>query len=276
MSNWCIHKELGTFLLLGWSANRLVNGALKVTFCAYRPWIRDPRIIPYGNSMTTATGYSFPSGHTMNAATVYGGGALRKDLPKSARIGLGLLVVLVAFSRNFLGVHTPQDVIVGGIAGVLVMWGILKLTGWIEKNPGKDWIIMCAGIALAVAIAVYASMKSYPVDFDADGKLIVDGAKMARDTFKAIGWCAGVLTGWFLERRFVRFSTDVSFGKRLARGVIGLISYYAVSLVLVSLITNTLAAPAGLIIGCFIQMFYVVFLFPWCIKHFEKAEPSAE
>ena len=72
-----VDKEFGTFLLMGWSGNRLVNGVLKVTACAYRPWIRDARIVPYGNSMSTATGYSFPSGHTMNAATVYGGGAVR-------------------------------------------------------------------------------------------------------------------------------------------------------------------------------------------------------
>ena len=96
-------KEYGTYLLMGWSGNRLVNGALKITFCAYRPWIRDARIVPYGDAITTATGYSFPSGHTMNAATIFGGGAVRKDLPGVLRIVLGLLVLFVGFSRNFLG-----------------------------------------------------------------------------------------------------------------------------------------------------------------------------
>ena len=51
---WAVSKELGVYLLMGWSGNRLVNGMLKVTVCAYRPWIRDSRIIPYGNSMITA------------------------------------------------------------------------------------------------------------------------------------------------------------------------------------------------------------------------------
>ena len=46
---------------------------------------RDARILPYGNSMTTATGYSFPSGHTMNAATVFGGMGLRKDFSRARR-----------------------------------------------------------------------------------------------------------------------------------------------------------------------------------------------
>ena len=119
---WCVSKEFGAYLLMGWSGNRLVNGVLKVTACAYRPWIRDARIVPYGDSITTATGYSFPSGHTMNAASIFGGGAVRKDLPRVLRIVLGILVLLVGFSRNFLGVHTPQDVLVGIVAGTLVMF----------------------------------------------------------------------------------------------------------------------------------------------------------
>ena len=110
---WCISKDFGAYFLMGWSGNRLVNGMLKVTVCAYRPWIRDVRVVPYGDSITTATGYSFPSGHTMNAATVFGGGVVRKDIPRALHAVLGLLVLLVAFSRNYLGVHTPQDVLVG-------------------------------------------------------------------------------------------------------------------------------------------------------------------
>ena len=38
---WGFNKKLGTFLLMGWSANRLLNGFLKITVCAYRPWIRN-------------------------------------------------------------------------------------------------------------------------------------------------------------------------------------------------------------------------------------------
>ncbi len=43
---WCVCKELGVYLMMGWSGNRMVNGFLKVTACAYRPWIRDARIVP--------------------------------------------------------------------------------------------------------------------------------------------------------------------------------------------------------------------------------------
>lgn len=267
---WCVQKELGTYLMMGWCGNRLLNGALKVTACVYRPWIRDARIVPYGDSITTATGYSFPSGHSMNAATLYGGLAVRKGTSRGLRIVTLVIVALVAFSRIFLGVHTPQDILVGIGAGILVMWLTGKLMSWVETHPEKDWIVVCVGIGLTAALAVYAAVKPYPEDYDANGKLIVDGAKMANDTFKAVGWVVAFLTGWVLERRFVGFSTEVSVQKKLMRAVSGLLGFYAVSLILMPWIKEWLPGPAGTIISCFVQMLYISFLFPWCIKHFEK------
>ena len=269
---WCVSKDFGAYLLMGWSGNRLVNGMLKVTVCAYRPWIRDARVVPYGDSITTATGYSFPSGHTMNAATVYGGGAVRKDLPRVLRIVLGLLVLLVAFSRNYLGVHTPQDVLVGAAAGILVMWLTVKLMEWVKIHSEKDLLVVCIGIGLAIAVAIYAAVKPYPVDKDAAGKVLVEGAKMANDTFKGVGWCAAFLTGWILERRFVQFSTDISMVKRITRLAVGLLSYYAVSLIFVPAVKNWISGAPGTFVSCYLQMLYVAFIFPWILKRFEKTD----
>ena len=226
---WCVSKDFGTYLLMGWSGNRILNGALKVTVCAYRPWIRDARILPYGDSINTATGYSFPSGHTMNASTVFGGGAVRKDLPGMLRFVLGVMVVLVAF----------------------------------------------IGIALAVCVAVYAGVKPYPELLDAEGKLVVDGHKMANDTFKGVGWCSAFLVGWILERRFVSFSTDIPMVKRMSRLTVGLLFYYMVSLILLPLIKDWIPGAPGTITSCFIQMFYVSFVFPWCIRILEKKSVMA-
>lgn len=190
---WSVSKEFGTYLLMGWSGSRIVNGFLKVTACVYRPWIRDPRILPYGDSMTTATGYSFPSGHSMNASSLYGGGAVRKELPRALRCLLGIILALVAFSRIYLGIHAPQDILAGTAAGLFVMWLTFRLTLRLKSHPEKDLVVFFTGIGIAAAVAVYASVKSYPADYDQAGKLLVDGAKMAVDTFKGVGWSKGFL-----------------------------------------------------------------------------------
>ena len=268
---WCLSKDIGTYLLMGWSGNRIINGTLKVTACAYRPWIRDARVIPYGDSMKTATGYSFPSGHATNAATVYGGTAIRKETPLALRVLLLLLLALVMFSRLYLGVHTPQDVLVGAGASLVVMWLTQYLMRWVETHPKKDLVVAAVGITLAIAMSIYAAVKSYPEDFDAAGKLIVDGAKMANDTFKGAGWSSAFLTGWILERRYVKFSTDIPVLRRLLRAVLGFGGFAFVTLLLVPAIKGWIPGPAGTIASCFVQMFYVAFLFPFLAALIDRA-----
>ena len=267
---WCVSKDIGKYLMMGWCGNRVVNGLLKVTACAYRPWVRDPLVVPDAEAKSLATGYSFPSGHSMNAASLYGGLAIRKELPKVLRIMMAVIAVLIAFSRNFLGVHTPQDTIVGLVVGVLVMVLIGVLITWVDKKSGRDIIVMIVGILVAVAVAVFAAFKSYPVDYDEAGKLLVDGAKMANDTYKGVGWCVGFLVGWVLETRFVKFSTDVPMMTRVVRLVTGLFSYYVLSLILIPIIKGFLPGIVDTITACFLQTFFVTFVFPLCMKRFEK------
>lgn len=268
---WCVSKTFGNYLLMGWNATRVINGFLKVTACAYRPWIRDARIVPDQAALKDATGYSFPSGHSTNAGSIYGGTAIRRDISKATRIVCGITAVLIALSRNYLGVHTPQDIVVGLASGVLMMWLTIKIMAWVDQNPEKDVLVMVIGIGISVAVAIFAAVKSYPTDYDAAGNLLVDGAKMANDTYKGVGWCVGYLVGWVLERRFVGFSTDVSMGTRVTRLATGLLSHYVVSLILASLLKGWFPGAVGTILSCFLTMFYVTFIFPWCLKRFEKA-----
>ena len=71
---WCISKCAGAFMLLNFSSAYMINQTLKNIFCVSRPFVLDPRIQPY----TTATGYSFPSGHTMQGTAVYSSSLILK------------------------------------------------------------------------------------------------------------------------------------------------------------------------------------------------------
>lgn len=267
---WCVNKELGVYLLMGYCGNRFVNSLLKVTFCVYRPWIRSAAIIPYADAQASATGYSFPSGHTANATTVYGGSALRREFPRMLRVLFFVIVALVALSRMFLGVHTPQDVLVSFGVGIAVMWCVLKLTQWLQRRPEKDVTVAVIAVALFILLGLYAAFKSYPEDYDSQGKLIVDGAKMANDTFKGVGWGLAFFLGWALERRFVRFSTEIAWTQKIARCVTGALGYYAIVLILLPILKSAVPGYWGTILTCFIQMFYVTYLFPASLKYWEK------
>ncbi len=209
---WGLNKKQGIFLMFSLYTNRIINGFIKITACVYRPWIRDARITPVPEAMKDATGYSFPSGHTANATSVWGGMAIpAKDgvkCPKWFSVILIILVLLIAFSRNYLGVHTPQDVVVALVIGAAVLFLMSKLMPIIDERPNMDIWVMLGGVALCVLLILYAALKSYPTDYAADGSVIVEGSKMAVDSFKNAGMGIGFFIGWFIERRFIKFSTD--------------------------------------------------------------------
>ena len=62
--------------------------------------------------------------------------------------------------------------------------------------------------------------------------------------------------------------------RRITRLVTGVLSYYAVNLILCTQIKNLLGGPAGLVASCFLQMFYIAFIYPLCLKYLEKPEQN--
>ena len=109
--------------------------------CAYKPWIRDGRITPVESANSGASGYSFPSGHTAKAMAVWGGLAVH-DFKRNKPIASFLLLIILAvgFTRNYLGIHTPQDVIVSLILGRFIIYGTHYHLIWADKKRGRDWI----------------------------------------------------------------------------------------------------------------------------------------
>ena len=109
---WCVNKHTGIYMAWNLGLGLFCNQFLKLTACIYRPWIIDNRIKPLGDAVKMATGYSFPSGHTAISAAVWGGLGIKTWTKKYLSLIFILIALLVAFSRNYIGVHTPQDVIV--------------------------------------------------------------------------------------------------------------------------------------------------------------------
>ena len=122
---WCVSKREGYYLMIVGFFGTVINQFLKILCCVPRPWIKDPDFTIVESARAEATGYSFPSGHTQNAVATYGGIA-RYTRRGWLRVVLVVLTVLIAFSRMYLGVHTPLDVGVSFlIAAVLVVGGLL-------------------------------------------------------------------------------------------------------------------------------------------------------
>ena len=191
--------------------------------CVYRPWIRDPNIIPPESAKLNATGYSFPSGHSSSASAYLGALAWQNRKQSFAFYGLIALILLVGFSRNYLGVHTPQDVVIGfacGVLSIVLAWSVLK---WEQGGKNRDIGILIASVIVIALYLTYITCKSYPLDYDAEGKLLVDPQKMMLDSWASAGFYLGIVLSWFLEKRTLRFQPPTNAVVGLQRYIVGFI-----------------------------------------------------
>ena len=116
-------------VLSGWAVYALA----KVAFHRARP-----RVIP--RLMAGAGWFSFPSGHATLAPLVFGLGVLIWAAPRPPRTraallaAAGVLSVLIAASRVYLGMHWPSDALGGLLLGTA--WSALWVAWWDRRREG--------------------------------------------------------------------------------------------------------------------------------------------
>ncbi|MBR1708639.1 MAG: phosphatase PAP2 family protein [Clostridia bacterium] len=266
---WNRDKRKGLYVLVSYYFCMLLTPLIKLTACVYRPWIRDSRIIPAGDSISTATGYSFPSGHTSTAGPLAGGIAVNEWRNKKTRwvsVLFVAFVLLTGFSRNYLGVHTPQDVFVAITLSVLSLIVTAKLFQYLDEHPEKeDWFLL-GGFILCWAGILYITVKRYPMDINAEGKLLVDPQKMMNDGYGDIGKVIGFIIARFVEKKWIRFKPLKSGWKSVVICLLGLIPMVLLKTYLRPVMTAWLGSHWGKLAFSVIYAFYYIALFPLVLK----------
>ena len=250
---WAWDRQGGRRILLGFCYGVIFSALLKLTFCIYRPWIRDTQIIPYGNAIASAGGYSFPSGHSTRAATVLGGISFllkRKGLLLPACL-LFSVAFIVMFSRNYLGVHTPQDVIVGFLIGLFSIYAAGKTESWISKEGKREGLFIAATVILCITLALYYEYKPYPADYMANGKLLYDPRPWNAYQYQGFGGLTGYAVAGFFERRGFDFE-KLRRTSRFFIGLLALLPLYA----LLMCIEPILAPLTGHYAANFLKFFF--------------------
>ena len=221
---WCVSKRAGLFSLGSYGFGCFSVAGLKSPFCVYRPWVRSSLIKPLPEVMSGATGYSFPSGHSVSTSSAYGGliAAYRKH--KGLCVMFALMVLLTMFSRLYVGVHTPQDVLVGLVVGALGAGMVVLSERFLQKHPDRDWVLLLIVCVMCAILLPYIYFKDYPMDY-VDGKLLVDPIKMTVGGFKDPGRFFGVALGWFVERRWIKFDKSGTAVQKVMRAFAGGLLY---------------------------------------------------
>ena len=268
---WCVSRKWGYRFLVTLGLGELVNGLVKLTVCAYRPWIRSELIEPAGDSKTAATGYSFPSGHTMSGTSTYGTTlAWQRKKRRGLAVFCGVMIALTGFSRNFLGVHTPQDVIVGFTEAVLIILLVGFAQRKIDGDEKKLDILTLAGVVFVIASLCYISLKPYPMDY-VDGVLLVDPNKMMNDSFKAAGAFLGLLIGSYVERHYIHYEIPTGAKNLPILGFVGFMiafcwkQYFAPATFVAALGGHWGHFISRFILWIFVMAIWPIFIRKWAI-----------
>lgn len=205
-------KQFGKKLTFTVFSSLLINNVVKGLVKYPRPYDYDNSLNSYGKS--TATGYSFPSGHTQIASTLYFG--IAKDSKIERKLNIEklfiwilafLFIILVAFSRVYLGVHYPKDVIVGILLGI----GCSFLFSFIYDKFSKkyeEWIYLITLLIYLPFVTIFIKdtySQMYPY----------------KDFYTIYSLFLGFTIACIIEKKYINFTCNVSFKTKLLRITIG-------------------------------------------------------
>ena len=232
---WCIDKKNGYYLLTVSFIGLTVNQLLKLIFRIPRPWVLDPDFPIVEEAREAATGYSFPSGHTQNAVNTFGSIA-RFTGRRALRIVCLSLIPVVAFSRMYLGVHTPKDVLVSIGIGCILVLGMYPLMQRAGKSPSVMYAIIGTLIVGAIAFALFVECYPFPADLNAE-----NWASGRKNAWTILGCSVAMLVVDTLDHYRLNFATAAPLPAQLCKLVLGA----ALTLALKSLLRAPLLALCG-------------------------------
>lgn len=232
---WCISKKYSRMMALAISINITVNNVTKMFFKIPRPYVRDSRITP----LDTENTYSFTSGHSARAVSTYGacGHEAHREKKKTLSVLLWVMVGLVMFSRNWIGVHTPEDVLGSCLVGLLSM----PLISWLDdKSEGNSRFTLITGAVLCAIALIAAFVFGFNRNF---------------------GLAFGAGMGWAIEKCYVNYSAEGSLYDKIVRYIAGglmlaLVYFFVSSILQLICGKNVGSFLSGALTGLFIFVIY--------------------
>lgn len=210
---WCVSKRRGYYLMGVGFLGTIISQAIKIACRIPRPWVKDPSFTILEEAREAAAGYSFPSGHTQTAVGTFGAVACssHRCIIKWACI---LLAVLVGISRMYIGVHTPQDVLVG--AGISVLF-ILALHPLMLGKKDRTFFVLIGLSLVSLVYLIVMECVSFPADIDANNL-----QSAMKNAYTLIGATVGLAVVYPLEKKYIHFTESAVWWAQVLKVILGL------------------------------------------------------
>ena len=218
---WCVNKYHGYYLLCVGFFGTVLNQFLKIICRIPRPWVKDPSFTIVESAREAASGYSFPSGHTQTSVGLFGGICkITKKLP--LRIAMIALAVLVPLSRMYLGVHTPQDVLVSVAIALALIFLMHPLFKDAEHHSGRMYAILLSFVVLIGAYLLFVSVYPFPADVDPDNLYAA-----RKNGYTLFGCVIGMVVAYAIDQKWLHFETHGVWWAQILKAAGGILAVLA-------------------------------------------------
>lgn len=213
---WCVNKKSGYVIGFAYLTSWIFNYSLKEAFKVPRPFVLDKDIVPIRPE--TATGYSFPSGHTqgISALSIAIATAFRKKWLYAAG---SILVILMAMSRMYLGVHTLLDVAVGAVAGMAWVFVANAIFDYIERTNRKA-LLLVMFVPIVIGM-IFIQDNTY---------------------YKIAGTFTSFILGYLLDSRYIHYEAKNLIWKQIIKFIFGMTVLIAIKTLVKKALGETLAS----------------------------------
>lgn len=255
---WCLDKRFAYRLGFIYFSAGLCIQTLKITFRIPRPWILDPEFHPVASAVPAATGYSFPSGHTQGGTCLFVPLALRSRKFWQKYLCI-LMFLAIGFSRMYLGVHTPKDVLTAMAVSLFFTAIIWKFGDSLLEENRYTKMISVILLILSCLTAFYALLLF---------RQNIIEVKYAADCCKAAGAGLGFAAGFYLERTYLNFCSRCrNISHLLQRMTVGLLLTLVLKLTLKFFLGDTLLME---LLQYFFVVLFVMYGYPFLFTKMKK------
>lgn len=242
-----IDKKKGYAVFSSMTLSLSFNNAVKALVRYPRPFMVHPDLS--GGRLSTATGYSFPSGHSAGATSFYvalGVAFKNKALTASSLV----FCAFIALSRLYFAVHWPLDVFVGFMIGLVSSFALVPflLRKYEDENFKTKWTSSITLISFVVALALMIALT------------LGANERAFSDLMKMLSVTAGGYGGCLLEWRHIKFKAR----RRVKYTVINtLLSLFCVVLIMAAgALFKGASYYTGALIRYALMGFFITFVYP--------------
>ena len=133
-----------------------------------------------------------------------------------------VMILLVAFSRMYLGVHTPLDVGVSCVVGIVLLLVLYPVFRSIEEHPNRMYGFIAVLAVLTLAFFLYSYLCPFPEWMFAE-EHFVNITEARHNASILTGALVGVTIGYTLDLNKVKFDTKAKWWAQILKVVIGLV-----------------------------------------------------